>query len=138
MTRLLSNLRKIRLPLITALAVLIICGCNNMGLRYIKTGYAFEHIKEYQPDRYYSEKELTIDDYQEIVNKYTRKFGQPLLCGERDDAIRNYNSSNDPNIHSVLGYATDGEYYTIYRQKSTFLLISYSHHCGIFLFKDYE
>ena len=119
------------------LSILVISSCtrNYQGLRFINTGYSFEHIREYQPDRYFSKEELTYDDYLSIVSKYTRKFGEPMSYGTREDAMINYSNSDNSELHRVWECATDGEYYTVYEQGSAYLLIVFSQHCGIYLFE---
>lgn len=120
--------------------ILLICpGCIR-NLSFIKTEYDFEHINEYhQPERYFSKDILSYDDYQNIVGQYTKRFGTPIHSGTREEAMRIYaedKAQYEGVPHSIWGYATDGNYYTIYSQDSDFLLIIFSSYCGIYLFEQ--
>lgn len=134
----LGRIRALIPTFIACFVALLTCGCNNnRGFHFIETGYIFEHVNGYTPDRSFSKDTLSFSDYQEIVSKYTRRFGQPLYSGERDDAMRNYQFDDYPEqLHRVWGYATDGKHYTIYQRESTYLLILFSNHCGVFIFQE--
>lgn len=129
----------LRITLIMMSIVSVLFACCNRGLHYINTGYNFEHIGRYQPDRYFSMDTLSLDDYQNIVQQYSKRFALPIYSGKRDEVCKIYNESGGEEIiwgvpHYIWGYATDFEYSTIYSQGDDYILIGFSHHCGIYIF----
>ena len=127
--------------IILGIVMFLFSGCNQ-GLHYINTGYNFEHVREYQPDRYFSVDSLSLDDYRNIVQQYSKRFGLPIYSGKRDEVCKIYNETGRDGgqeiiwgiPHYIWGYATDFEYSTIYNQGADYILIGFSHHCGIYIF----
>lgn len=124
---------------VITLISLMCSSCINRDLRFIKTEYDFEHMAKYhQPEQYFSKDTISFNDYQNIVCQYTEKFGPPIHSGVKKEAMKIYNdggSQYDDVPHRIWGYATDGEYYTIYNQGTDYLLIIFSSYCGIYVFE---